>query len=371
MAVAVPVDQSATNVQTTSVRLTWGQGNALQPLITSLYGSGEQGAFYVPKPVVDGTQSLFQSTGNVDIVDADSQPVGLMMDQAHGVDFGPELISNGGFSSGTTGWTINNDGGLVVENGVLKVTTGTTYPTDALQTLTGLTVGKTYMVSAMARVGVPGGGTKARLLVGGSGFPSDFTEGGVLTNLSVSFVANATSNPIALRADDGGAGNDYYFDNVSAKEIPGYPARKITAAARPAYKVTPDRLLLDKVDDKLTITVPTGGWTGTMVLATDQGTASYGVSIPAGAYGLGGQHFPGTAIIGALFRDGAMSSGEKTDAESYFVGNGATAGYGAVSNFGRFWQERSDIDDFPLIDTSSATDLSFAWRGCTGILTSP
>ena len=32
MAVAVPVDQSATNVQTTSVRLTWGQGNALQAL---------------------------------------------------------------------------------------------------------------------------------------------------------------------------------------------------------------------------------------------------------------------------------------------------------------------------------------------------
>jgi len=235
MAVAVPVDQSATNVQTTSVRLTWGQGNALQPLITSLYGSGEQGAFYVPKPVVDGTQSLFQDAAGTTAVTADGEPVGLMIDQS------PNAV-------------------------------------DASQS---------------------------------------------------------------------------------------------TAAAKPAYKVTPDRLLLDKVDDTLTITVPVGGWTGTMVLATDQGTASYGVSIPAGAYGLGGQHFPGTAIIGALFRDGAMSSGEKTDAESYFVGNGATAGYGAVSNFGRFWQERSDIDDFPLIDTSSATDLSFAWRGCTGILTSP
>ena len=119
----------------------------LQSLITSLYGSGEQGAFYVPQPVVDGTQALFQDAAGTTAVTADGEPVGLMLDQS------PNAV-------------------------------------DASQS---------------------------------------------------------------------------------------------TAAAKLAYKVTPDRLLLDKVDDKLTITVPAGGWTGTMVLATDQGTASYGVSIDAGA----------------------------------------------------------------------------------------
>jgi len=89
--------------------------------------------------------------------------------------------------------------------------------------------------------------------------------------------------------------------------------------------VSPSRLSLDKVDDALVITVPAGGWIGTMVLATDQGTASYGVSIPAGAYNLGGiyfLYFPGDAIVGVVFRDGALSAGEKAGAEAYVCGEG-------------------------------------------------
>ena len=66
-------------------------------------------------------------------------------------------------------------------------------------------------------------------------------------------------------------------------------ATQTTAAARPTYQTAPDRVTLDKVDDRMTVTVPTGGFTGTMVLATDQGTASYGVNIPAGPYDIGGR----------------------------------------------------------------------------------
>ena len=207
----------------------------LQALIASLYGSNEQGGLYVPKPVVDGTQALFQDAAGTTAVTADGEPVGLMLDQS------PNSV-------------------------------------DASQS---------------------------------------------------------------------------------------------TAAAKPAYKVTPDRLLLDIVDDSLTITVPTGGWTGTMVLATDQGTASYGVSIPAGAYGLGGKYFPGTAIVGALFRDGAMTAGEKAEAESYFVDNGATASYGAVSGFSRFWQGRTEITEFPVIDVTGSNTLSNAFLGCSSITSFP
>jgi len=98
----------------------------------------------------------------------------------------------------------------------------------------------------------------------------------------------------------------------------GRTAMQTISSRRPVYNVDPSRLLYDKVDDALVITVPTGGWVGTMVLATDQGTASYGVNIPAGAYNLGGIYFPGTAIVGAVFRDGEMTAGEKTDTERYF-----------------------------------------------------
>jgi hypothetical protein len=150
-----------------------------------------------------------------------------------------------------------------------------------------------------------------------------------------------------------------------------HTAVQSTSAARPTYNASPDRLSLDKVDDALIITVPTGGWNGTMVLATDDGTASYGISIPAGAYELGGEYFPGEAIVGALFRDGALTASEKSDAESYFVGNGAGVDYSEVTSFSDYWRDRSEIIDFPLIDTSSGTDFSVAWYGCTSLTSFP
>ena len=197
----------------------------LNALLTSLFSAGEQGAIYIPKPVVNGVQSLFQDSAGTVPVTADGDPVGRMLDQS-------------------------------------------------------------------------------------------------------------------------GNGNS---------------AAQSTSAARPTYNASPDRLSLDKVDDELVITVPTGGWIGTMVLATDQGTASYGVNIPAGDYTLGGQYLPGNAIVGALFRDGALSAGEKADAEAYFTGNGATESYGEVTDF-RFAWRGNNLTSFPLIDTSSGTNFGHAWQ---------
>ena len=207
----------------------------LQALITSLFSNGENGALYVPQPIVNGAQAIFQDSAGTLPVTADGDPNGLMIDQS------PNSI-------------------------------------------------------------------------------------------------NATQS---------------------------------TSAARPTYNANPDRLSLDKVDDLHNITVPAGGWTGTMVLATDDGTASYGISIPAGAYELGGQFFPGEAIVGAVFRNGAMTAKEKADTESFFVGNGSTASYGAVSDFINYWKNRNEITDFPLIDTSSGTDFFAAWQDCSSLTSFP
>jgi hypothetical protein len=207
----------------------------LSALITSLFSAGEQGAFYIPRPVVNGTQALFQDAAGTVAVTADGDPDGLMIDQS------PNSIN----------------------------------------------------------------------------------------------------------------------------------ASQSTSAAKPTYNTSPDRLSLDKVDDALIVTVPAGGWNGTMVLATNQGTASYGVNIPAGDYNLGGIYFPGNAIVGALFRDGALSAEEKANVEAYFVGNGAVASYGAVSSFYNFWRDRSEITEFPLIDTSSGRSFYRAWDGCSSLTSFP
>jgi len=165
--------------------------------------------------------------------------------------------------------------------------------------------------------------------------------------------------PVGLMLDKSGNGNH---------------ATQATAAARPTYQVTPDRITVDKVDDRLSATVPVGGFTGTLVLGTDQGTASYGVNIPDGPYDIGGRgglYFPGNAIVGQLIRDGALSAGDAAETETYFVENGATASYGAVTDFSRYWREWSEITSFPLIDTSAGTNFFFAWDGCNSLTSFP
>jgi hypothetical protein len=158
--------------------------------------------------------------------------------------------------------------------------------------------------------------------------------------------------PVGLMLDKSGNGNH---------------VTQATAAARPTYQTAPDRVTIDRVDDKMTVTVPVGGFTGTMVLATDQGTASYGVTIPAGAYGIGGLYFPGNAIVGQVIRDGALSAGDAAATEAYFVENGATAGYGSVTSFKSFWRDWSELTSFPLIDTSSGTNFQRAWQDCSSL----
>jgi len=173
----------------------------------------------------------------------------------------------------------------------------------------------------------------------------------------------AAGQPVGLMLDKSGNGNN---------------ARQASGAARPTYQVTPDRITVDNVDDSLSVTVPTGGFTGTMVLATDNGTASYGVTIPAGDYDIGGRgggrgglYFPGNALVGQLIRDGALSDWEAAATEAYFVGKGATASYGAVTSFMGFWWDWAELTSFPIIDTSSGTDFSYAWRECSSLTSFP
>ncbi len=52
----------------------------LQELIQQLFGNGEQGAFYLPQPVVNGQQALFQDAAGTIPVTANGDPVGLMKD---------------------------------------------------------------------------------------------------------------------------------------------------------------------------------------------------------------------------------------------------------------------------------------------------
>ena len=180
------------------------------------------------------------------------------------------------------------------------------------------------------------------------------------SDLSTLFQDAAGTTPVTLDGQPAGL--------VTDKSGNGNNASQPVAAARPTYNDTPDRLTLDKVDDSIVVNVPVGGWVGSMVIGTNEGTASYGVTIPAGDYTIGSSYFAGSSINGVLIRDGVVSASDLAKVEQAFVDDGAKASYGEVTNFTGYWSGKAELTTFPLIDTSSGTSFRQTWQN--GNLTS-
>ena len=156
----------------------------------------------------------------------------------------------------------------------------------------------------------------------------------------------------------------------------GHHATQSTSTARPVVgEVSGKRsLTIDKVDDRLIVTVPAGGWVGTMVLATDLGTQAYGINLPAGAAdigGIAGVSFPGSMLYGVTMRNGSMTESQIVRARAEYIALGAGDAYGGVANLSYYWRSHSFITSFPLIDTSSATNLLSAWYKCSSLTSFP
>ena len=82
MRVSRPISRPLSHPLTHSLGRLGVDLDPLQALITSLFSSNEQGAIYIPKPIVKGAQALFQDAAGTVPVTSDGDPVGRMLDQS-------------------------------------------------------------------------------------------------------------------------------------------------------------------------------------------------------------------------------------------------------------------------------------------------
>lgn len=119
-----------------------------------------------------------------------------------------EEVSNGDFPVNTSGWTAGNSAILSVVSGRLRVECNGVSNGFASQTISGLTVGQTYVTTAEGYDGTVLARMDLDNVVDGSG---NLTDG------EVTFVAAATSVIVQLIAEGTSLGNYAEFDNISLR----------------------------------------------------------------------------------------------------------------------------------------------------------
>lgn len=159
--------------------------------------------------------------------------------------FGNELVVNGNFSNGTTGWFSGQQASLSVTNGVLRVTNDAVTPSYGYAwTSFPTTAGKKYYVTARR---IAGSVNKATNIHIGTGSASNLMSS-ILANGDANkpllFTATTITTYIGLNAQDNALSGWMEYDDISVKELLG-------------YRTDQNYIEYDKVDDKLITNLPT------------------------------------------------------------------------------------------------------------------
>ena len=198
--------------------------------IAYMFANSEPGAWYDPSDM----STLFQDSAGTVPVTAVEQPVGLMLDKSKGLALGPELVTNGDFSNGTTGWSAYN-AVISAVNGTLKVddSSNSGYNSSAVQQLN-LVAGRTYLftfdvvsVSGAWSIGFATTDSSA-----GITFPSAMLSKNTTGPQRFVFTYDGTRNFLFMAVDGSGI---VFYDNISVKELPGNHASQATTTKRPIY----------------------------------------------------------------------------------------------------------------------------------------
>ena len=194
---------------------------------------------------------LYQTTA-VQLLATQGNPVGLVLDRsqwtaplasgptaAEVLDpvLGPELVTNGSFNGGITGWTITNGGSATVDGSGYRITNVDTGASTISQSLV-TEVGKRYFVS-FGVLGFGGGATSGQIRIGttAGAFNVEFSAQ-LVGSWPISFVATSTTTFVSVAANSGSIGAYGSYDNISVREIPGNHLAQTVSADRPTLDVT-------------------------------------------------------------------------------------------------------------------------------------
>jgi len=317
-------------------------GLSLAGKIKALFSNGEQGWWYDPSNFA----TLFQDSAGTTPVTAVEQPVGLQLDLSKGLVLGPELVVNGDFSNGTTGWTAQGSVISVVGDKlqvVVSVTSG--YAWQELTTVAGKRYKCSVSITSVS-------GSTAAISVGTS-----FSDVSLFTQTSIAegvftftFVATTTTSFILLQPWTNGTGRTTQFDNVAVKELPGNHRFQTTSANCPVVSVRVN--LLTKTEDfsdavwtknNVTVTANSGvapNGTNTATLLTDNATSGehrvFQSLATAGLYSRGVYAKAGTANFISLTSGTVVSGYAVFDLSSGTVVSQSNA-IGSIISVGNGW----------------------------------
>ena len=199
--------------------------------ITAAIRAAFSGVWYDPSDL----STLFQDSAGTTPVTAVEQPVGLMLDKSKGLALGPELVTNGDFSQGSTGWTAGPDWTVTGGEAVLS---STRVNRQIIQSCSFVS-GKFYEVTFTVKTPPT---NNARISVTDSVnslYTSPANQAGTFT---FRFLAVAGSKLISFRNVDANV-TQTSIDNISVRELPGNHAYQTTATSRPVLSARVNQYL--------------------------------------------------------------------------------------------------------------------------------
>ena len=319
----------------------------------SLFASGAQGAWYDPS---DYTTLFEDSAGTIPITTPLEKPVGLMLDKSKGLVLGSELVTNGDFSNGTTGWAAGSSTISVVGGQLQVQNSGATYGY-AYQRVD-VVIGKTYKVT----VTITNVSTQGYINLGSSLGNGSINQTAGPGTINLYFTATSTNCYIQLLNINANNGIALY-DNISVKELPGNHAYQTTTTSRPTLSarynlLTKTEQFDDAVWSKVSTTVatnaavaPNGTTTANKLIETTASNAYHQAAQAAG--GSGGLSAKASCYIKAAERSNAsvlLTDGGGTNfvfasfdlangtaGAIQYAGSGFSAGVASITHVGSNW----------------------------------